>query len=396
MRASFDSVADLKWYLAKNKGLNHYGDPDWVRANGMCLENFFPGKSTVIPQAGRGGIAQFLIRKGEMAAPAPLLQIMDKEALTMYERINGEKQLVAQWAEKGKQLLLNYCFGHHQSPLLLCPQTNVVLLNHCSMRTKECGPQGPNAAIRWAGNWHSSTKTWLEMSLEDMSHEQTGGLAFEVVALRDISPGEEVFIDYGIEWEKAWDEHVKNWEHPATSSSNQDSWISAKQANDMDGDILDTMVTGELRTTSEHPYLFTGCQYWASAQDEHEIFQKEANWTKLSDEEILDLYADGSSNKDSFRGYKVHLDYTYWPCSILKQSGSDSRAYTVRIHQSPFEDEQPWEKQNVPRLVTNYPREAIHYFVKPNMSDQQLDGAFRHPIGIPDGMFPTQWKIADY
>jgi hypothetical protein len=35
MRAAVDSVSDLKWYLAKKKGLDHYGDPDWVRANGM-------------------------------------------------------------------------------------------------------------------------------------------------------------------------------------------------------------------------------------------------------------------------------------------------------------------------------------------------------------------------
>lgn len=393
MVASVDSVSDLKWSIARNKGLNHYGDPNWVRANGMCLENYVPSKSTVIPQAGRGGIAQFLVQQGEMVAPAPLLQIMNKGALTMYKRINSEKQLVARWTEIGKQLLLNYCFGHPQSPLLLCPQTNVVLLNHCSLRTKECGDQGPNAAIRWAGDWHSSTKSWLEMSLEDMALEQTGGLAFEVVALRDIQPGEEVFIDYGIEWEQAWAEHVQNWNQPRSSSDEKDFWISAKQANDMDSEISEAMISGDLRATSDHPYLFTGCQYWASSQDEHTIFQKEADWMKLGDEEILDLYADPSSNEDAFGGYEVHRDHTYWPCSILKQSEDGSKTYTVRIHQSPFEDEQPWERYGVPRLVTNYPRAAIHYFVKPNMSDQQLDGTFRHPIGIPDSMLPPQWKI---
>jgi len=34
----------------------------------------------------------------------------------------------------------------------------------------------------------------------------------EFVASRDIQPGEEVFIDYGEEWQNAWDEHVKKWE----------------------------------------------------------------------------------------------------------------------------------------------------------------------------------------
>jgi hypothetical protein len=195
MRASVDSVADLEKYITKHNGLNHYEDPDWVRANGMCLENFRPGKSTAIPQAGRGAIAQFPMTKGEIVAPAPLLQIMDKKALITYA-----KDRQGRWKETGKQLLLNYCFGHPQSSLLLCPQTGVVLINHCSLRTKECGSKGPNARINWAGNWHASTKKWRKMSLKDMAKETTGGLAFDVVATRDIRPGEEVFIDYGIEW----------------------------------------------------------------------------------------------------------------------------------------------------------------------------------------------------
>jgi hypothetical protein len=347
----------------------------------MCLENFLPGKSTTIPQAGRGAIAQFPIQKGEIVAPAPLLQIMDKEALTMYKN-TGE-----QWEEKGKQLLLNYCFGHPQSKLLLCPQTNVVLMNHCSERTKECGPNGPNAEIRWAGDWHGSTKTWLQMSLDDMSKETVGGLAFDVVALRDIKPGEEVFIDYGSEWEEAWKQHVASWK--PVNASGKAPWITAKEANDHDGGILDEFVTGDLRQTIDHPYLFTGCQYWPSDQDEFEVYQKDAKWEKFSDKEILKTYAD-DGQWDDFSEYAHHFDHLYWPCSILKRTANNT--YTVRMLQSPFEDVQPWWQHNVPRLLKNYPRKAIRYFVKPNMSDHHLDGVFRHPIGIPDSMFPEEWK----
>jgi len=35
------------------------------------------------------------------------------------------------------------------------------------------------------------------------------GLSFEYVALRDIEEGEEIFMDYGEEWEDAWEQHVK-------------------------------------------------------------------------------------------------------------------------------------------------------------------------------------------
>jgi hypothetical protein len=29
--------------------------------------------------------------------------------------------------------------------------------------------------------------------------------------LRDIQSGEEIFLDYGDEWEEAWQEHVRSW-----------------------------------------------------------------------------------------------------------------------------------------------------------------------------------------
>jgi hypothetical protein len=382
MRASVDSAQNLEKYIAKHNGLNHYEDPDWVRANGMCLENFRPGKSTIIPQAGRGAIAQFPMKKDDIVAPAPLLQIMDEEAMTIYENDKHDK-----WKETGKQLLLNYCFGHPQSSLLLCPQTGVVLINHCSLRTKECGPKGPNAKIKWSGDWHASTKTWRKMSLDDMAQETTGGLAFDVVATRNIEPGEEVFIDYGIEWEEAWKKHVEHWK-PPTESDKIDSWITAKEANDREGDILDEFVTGDLRTTTNHSYLFTACQYWPNDEDENDVYQQDAEWESWSDEKILETYAE-SGKLTEYRDYSRHQDHDFWPCSILQKT---DKTYTVRIHQSQFGDEQPWSTHSVPRILIEYPREAIHYIVKPRMSDQHLQGVFRHSIGIPDAMFPEQWK----
>ena len=396
LKSSVDHVSGLELYMAEHMGLNHPFDPEWVRANGMCLENILPRQSTIFPQAGRGGLAQFRIKKGDMVAPAPLLQIMDKEALTIYEKVVSSSKS-DRWNETGKQLLLNYCWGHPESTMLLCPQTNVVLLNHCSDRSKTCGPHGPNAAIRWASRtWHASTPSWLKMSLDELSEQSMGGLAFEVVALRDIQPDEEVFIDYGIEWEDAWESHVANWKRPPMSSDDStimDTWISAKVANDLDGDILDEMVTGDLRHTTNHTYLFTGCYYKKSEQDEDSIYyQQDADWTKLSDEQLLERYADDNGNDEyGYREYAHHRDHSYWPCSVLKRN-NDATFYTVRIHQSLFSSTQPWAELGVPRLLTNYPRSAIHYFVKPNMSDQQLDGAFRHSIGIPNDMFPEQWK----
>jgi hypothetical protein len=91
----------------------------------------------------------------------------------------------------GMSLLINYCLSHPESSLLLCPMTSAILLNHCSERTKDCGPEGPNAKIRWSSGWDSPSYEWRSKTLDEMKEQKRRLLSFEVIALRDIAPGEE-------------------------------------------------------------------------------------------------------------------------------------------------------------------------------------------------------------
>lgn len=224
------------------------------------------------------------------------------------------------------------------------------------------------------------------MSMEEIAEERVRGVSMEIVALRDLEPGEEVYMDYGIEWEEAWEKHVANWRPP--SKQEIEPFVSAKEANEQ-GKSLELLVTGDLRKESDHPYLFTGCQYWPSKQDEDKVYNKASPaWWAMEDDEILREFA---SNGSHLRGnYTTHEDRSHWPCSVIREE--DGGSYTVRIHQAGWDDQQPWDKNDVPRFLTNYPRDSIHYFVKPYKGDQYLPGAFRHPIGIRDEIFPEQWK----
>merc|ERR1712226_573657 len=71
-----------------------------------------------------------------------------------------------------------------------------------------------NLALRW------STKAFHKSKLLTLPKEQfwqkirPGDLVMELYALRNIEPGEELFLDYGDEWEEAWNEHVRNWQPP--------------------------------------------------------------------------------------------------------------------------------------------------------------------------------------
>ena len=172
----------------------------WIQENGLCLDNIIPKRST-LKQAGNGAFAQRFIPKGSVVVPVPLLPIMDRNAMDMIEI--GEDQSHGSRKEKkvcGRQLLLNYCFGHNQSSILLCPSSNAVLINHCSGKNLiegDCTLDGPNAEIRWA-KWDETNQSWLNFplsSLQSKIENDQRGLSFDVVALRDIKDGEEVSTD---------------------------------------------------------------------------------------------------------------------------------------------------------------------------------------------------------
>jgi hypothetical protein len=381
MGAAVNSKKELSYYLAEHKGLSSRS-PDWIETHGLCLENILPSQST-LPFAGQGAFAQYPIQKGEIVMPAPLLQIMDRKALELYDKDTGMRL--------NDQLLLNYCFAHSQSSLLLCPDTQATLINHCSMRTRECGKNGPNASIRWASGWDPTSDAWRQMSLEELSQQKGRGLAFEVYALRDIQPGEEIFFDYGIEFENSWKTHVRDWK----PRQRPEDWISATQANAETKRILPQFISGDLRKHVEHPYLFLGCQFHKSEMDASFVYAKpNKHWRNLTDTEILSSYSEnGSSFSYRYKdlGYAKHADISHWPCSVLLEEDKPG-TYTVQIHQNQWERPTSWHKNDLPRILTGYKRSSLHYFVRPYKSDQQMEGAFRHPLGIPDDMFPEQWK----
>ena len=164
------------------------------------MDNMVPGRSSLPQVVGQGGFTKRFLTKGSIIVPAPLLQIMDNDDMFVYDINRDEETGEIQVGDEptGSQLLMNYCFGHKDSKLLLCPQSNAILINHCSSRTHgngQCGTHGPNAKIQWASGWDPDTSQWLKKSLHQLkmaSKKKTRGLSFEVVALRDIEIGEEV------------------------------------------------------------------------------------------------------------------------------------------------------------------------------------------------------------
>ena len=141
-----------------------------VLTKGYCFDNIVQGEST-IPQAGRGAFAARNIRQGSLVAPAPLLHFMNWEDLNVNE------------SSDRKDILLNYCFGHDHSPVLLCPASSVSLINHSNT---------PNAKIQWAKDPSFQKKDWRSATLDELKDEFSSVLMFEVIAIEDIMKGDEV------------------------------------------------------------------------------------------------------------------------------------------------------------------------------------------------------------
>jgi len=150
------TLESISWTNVTNRTVS------WIRENGQCLDHIYAAKSTV-PHAGRGAFARRKLSKGDVITPIPLLHIMNKTNFTLYGYDIKDGVKVRNEEVVGKQLLINYCFTHPESYLLLCPSTHGALINHS---------QKPNAEYRWS-KFHKKTDEWLKMSIDELDEVRT-------------------------------------------------------------------------------------------------------------------------------------------------------------------------------------------------------------------------------
>jgi hypothetical protein len=86
------------------------------------------------------------------------------------------------------------------------------------------------------------------------------------------------------------------------------------------------------------------------------------------------------------------------PCHLLARSeGSGTFFYVARVENitnkvAPDGCVLPLKENNT---VYNLPQEAVFLVDKEYTSDEHLPNSFRHEIGVPDDMYPDQWKVAN-
>lgn len=296
-----------------------------------------------------------LFLEGSLVAPAPLLHIPDRDVLNMYadkidpfthEEYRDSSKLI------GRQLLLNYCFGHRSSSMLLCPYGfQTAFINH--------NGTSPNAKIIWSTDSMYHNSSFLEQPVKHFDNLWNPVLGFDYVALRDIQEGEEITINYGAQWEQAWTSHLQSWVPP----KGYERFIPPQELN--------ADRTSPLRTYHEDKTMYTDhidlyCEF-----SNNSIEKKKRVW----DEEEF--------NTNDHKVYRI-LERT----KIHEEGEPDYYLYNVDLLVEIDGD----VEQFMLYTVTNVPRDAISFYYKHYHSDMFVKGAFRHEMMIPDDIFPSAWQ----
>lgn len=238
----------------------------------------------------------------------------------------------------------------------------------------------PNVYIRWSTNELNQLHhhAWLDLSYNEFWDVVTpGSLVLEVIALRNIDVGEELLLDYGIEWDNAWKEHVKQWKPPNNNNNQSKPYIYPADIDE----TLPLRTVNELKKLPYPNHLTTICM----TPDWHRKNENHTTW--------YDITADTDTSSEWFELM------TY--CHILERIHvveSDDYIYTVSLIFtyndnkkliSYYNESIPLDKQYIDYQV---PRHAIRFIEKPYHDDEHLLSAFRHPIQLPSSLTPISWQ----
>jgi len=315
---------------------------EWLETNGICLDNIRAGQSSV-RQAGRGAIATRDLQRGDIIAPLPVMH-MNREKVRTFGDDN---------VEGPEQLIVNYSYSHKESSLILFPYSPVVnFVNNNADKSKV------NTRIRWSTSKYHK-KEWEDLTVKELLGNKRAGLMLEMVATKDIEFGEEIFLDYGSEWDSAWEAYVENWESP------KPGYRPIHALNVME----------VLKTETE--FIFENYTYPENAMTICFMDKRINNRKDLKGAQWQSYRADSRRFADSR------------PCEVVqriakfdKETGKDVFYYNARIE----------NEKGASLIVEGIPRDAIEIVNKSYTSDQHLPNGFRHPIHIPDEIFPVKWK----
>ena len=364
-----------------------------LKSNGYCQDNIVSGISS-IEHAGRGAFAARPMRKGEVVAAMPLVALhegMSRLHMIEYvgdnERENEDDDSSSDSSSEddGKeeeeranrvilsekfQLLLNYVLEHPESSTLFFPAGGVTpLINH--------GGKKANVKMIWSTKSWSNVKETQELSVEDLPKVGPIDMILELVATRPLNRGEEILMDYGDSWDRAFKDHVRQWKQTTADEKFVESALTRNNKHHHPENSSPFPLDNE---QPENENLELVCHLLYDEEKIERRRNEDGTRTKIYPW-IPHPVAGASRLKTDLAIRGIHRT----PCAILERTGDADVGYKYLVKPAQVED-------GPGLLVKNVPHYAIRYIDKPYTSPQNFGGAFRHTIAFPDKIFPQKWR----
>jgi SET domain len=434
--------------VAGSTGLNYYNRSiqavSILEKHGSCVDYIRADKST-IPLAGNGAFANTHLPAGTVVAPMPLIHLLDRSYLFIYEGImmdgsldvdestdeyldfydeyildeddaenSSEHQSNHRLHERKvihHQLLLNYCFGHNDSSILLCPYgVGSGLVNHA-------GPGfDANVKLAWSKKF-SKRSEWLNQTLDEWEKHEYNGLAFEFVAIRDIEEDEEILFDYGSNWEQAFYHQHQNEKYktsihfmyhlintyeddPSELPSYREKWqphdlIEIIASRSTSNALPPSFSLSEIHIWCRATYLqvFIGRHLPKESTDRANYYPCRViakEYVVAYEENGIDIMQHQHAVPEILYTAEIYerdhqffdiLDYFYSPPCEKCQCSEVPINVAFRLPRDAF------IVGNIDTFDEKHPDPAAPFL--PYLTDTST---FRHEIGIPDEIMPEKWK----
>ena len=277
----------------------------------------------------------------------------------------------AEWSSKNSD-------PQREVSLSLSPLTlSILFVRYCCRNHNQTRA---NVKLQWADPKRSNFQPrFLNHSIDDLKEfTSSTKLAMELVATKLIRQGEEVFLDYGDEWEQAWQDHVQTWQ-PVLGAAD---YLTAKDLTEAwkKGTFSWDPSSGEDPTAKLPAHVDLMC---------NDFFEYE--WQGSSAD-------DSSSLEQDLAEYNAEHRATYWYCDIVNTTTMVSRnnttelRYQVQVSKKRPRGEKEKGKQKKTKFWSHCPIQVFSFQDKPYTSDLFLPNAFRHDMRIPNDLFPKAWR----
>jgi hypothetical protein len=304
-------------------------------------------------------------RKGDVVAVSPLV-VTTKDAMHIVSDTNATTQI-----------LQKFCFGHRHSELLFCPTTNVATIRHHAGRSKGMA----NVKIQWDMESITGTADVLASPLQDFLNQMNDTamhtsptltskrLAFQYVALRDIAKGEQLWMDFGDEYQNALDQYSKK----------RKLQVETRQSHPED-----------IVLSADLPYFY---QYECNLYPNMKVQagQEYRSWE--------DFFSNRMMNRQNWPNHFAMLyqknEYASWyPCNVV-DSQSDGH-FDIEVYHKGYQSDYHGSDEDDDKIIRrlyNCPKDRIRFVEAPYQSLPLFDPlAFRRYIPISDDIFPLHWR----